>query len=86
MTAVELRKNLLSETLLAKAVEAKVLRTNRLRADTTVVPANVAYSTDSSLLAKAMRRIGVTAKRIQVAGGAVRTRPRGHGRGAQEHR
>src|SRR3954470_23708077 len=46
----------LNETLLAKAVEAKVLRTNRLRADTTVVPANVAYPTDSSLLAKAVRR------------------------------
>ena len=43
----------LNQALLAKAVEAKVLRTNRLRADTTVVPANVAYPTDSGLLAKA---------------------------------
>ena len=33
----------LNEALLAKAVQVKVLRTNRLRADTTVVPANVAY-------------------------------------------
>jgi len=32
----------LDETLSAKAAEAKVLRTNRVRADTTVVPANVA--------------------------------------------
>jgi IS5 family transposase len=72
----------LNETLLAKAVEAKVLRTNRLRADTTVVPANVAYPTDSSLLAKAVRRIGVTAKRIQAAGGAVRTRLRDRSRAA----
>ena len=47
----------LNEALLAKAVEAKVLRTNRVRADTTVVPANVSYPTDSGLLAKAMRRI-----------------------------
>ena len=31
----------LNEALLAKAAEAKVLRTNRVRADTTVVPANV---------------------------------------------
>ena len=37
-----------------------MLRTNRIRADTTVVPANVAYPTDSGLLAKAVRRIGTT--------------------------
>ena len=37
----------LNEALLAKAAEAKLLRTSRLRADTTVVPANVAYPTDS---------------------------------------
>ncbi len=40
----------LNEALLAKAVQAKVLRTNRLRADTTVVPANVAYPTDSPVV------------------------------------
>ena len=45
-----------NEALLAKAAEAKLLRTNRLRADTTVVPADVAYPTDSGLLAKAIRR------------------------------
>jgi transposase, IS5 family len=50
----------LNEALLAKAAEAKVLRTNRVRADTTVVPANVSYPTDSGLLAKAIRRITVT--------------------------
>ena len=32
----------LNEALLARAVEAKVLKTNRVRADTTVVEANVA--------------------------------------------
>jgi IS5 family transposase len=32
-----------NEALLAKAGEAKLLRTSRLRADTTVVPADVAY-------------------------------------------
>jgi IS5 family transposase len=52
------------------------LRTNRVRADTTVVPANVAYPTDSGLLAKAIRRIATTSKRIQAAGGAVRTQVR----------
>jgi transposase, IS5 family len=40
----------LNEALLAKAVEAKLLRTHRIRADTTVVPANVAYPTDSGEL------------------------------------
>jgi len=64
----------LNEALLAKAAEAKLLRTTRIRADTTVVPANVSYPTDSGLLAKAIRRIGATGKRIQAAGGAVRTR------------
>ena len=61
----------LNEALLAKAAESKLLRTNRIRADTTVVPANVAYPTDSGLLAKAMRRIAATGKRIQAAGGAL---------------
>src|SRR6476469_8967413 len=68
--------NGLNEALLAKAAEAKVLRTNRVRADTTVVPANVAYPTDSGLLAKAIRRIGTTGQRIHDAGGAVRTKLR----------
>ena len=36
----------LNEALLAKAAEAKVLKTARVRADTTVVPANVKYPTD----------------------------------------
>ena len=48
----------LNEALLAKAAEAKVLRTNRVRADTTVVPANVCYPTDSGLLAKGNCGIG----------------------------
>ena len=60
----------LNEALLAKAVEARLLRTNRVRADTTVIPANVSYPTDSGLLAKAIRRIAATGRRIQAAGGA----------------
>ncbi|HZE15367.1 MAG TPA: transposase, partial [Mycobacterium sp.] len=72
----------LNEALLAKAAEAKLLRTNRVRADTTVVPANVAYPTDSGLLAKAIRRIAVTAKRIQAAGGATHTKLQNRSRGA----
>src|SRR5271157_4517251 len=72
----------LNEALLAKAAEAKLLRTSRVRADTTVVPANVAYPTDSGLLAKAIRRIAGTGQRIQAAGGAVRTRVRDRSRAA----
>ena len=72
----------LNEALLAKAAEAKLLRTNRIRVDTTVVPANVAYPTDSGLLAKAIRRIAATGKRIQAAGGATRTRVRDRSRAA----
>ena len=63
----------LNRALLAKAVEAKVVRTNRVRADTTVVPANVAYPTDSGLLAKAVRRIGASVKRIAAAARAIPT-------------
>ena len=72
----------LNEALLAKAAEAKMLRTHRIRADTTVVPANVAYPTDSGLLGKAVRRIAVTGERIRAAGGAVRTRLRDRSRAA----
>jgi transposase, IS5 family len=71
-----------NEALLAKAAEAKLLRTSRLRADTTVVPADVAYPTDSGLLAKAVRRIATTGRRVQAAGGATRTRVRDRGRAA----
>jgi IS5 family transposase len=72
----------LNEALLAKAAEAKLLRTGRLRVDTTVVPANVAYPTDCGLLAKAVRRIAATGRRIQAAGGAVRTKARDRSRSA----
>ncbi|WP_100499287.1 ISNCY family transposase [Geodermatophilus chilensis] len=71
-----------NEALLAKAADAKLLRTARLRADTTVVPADVAYPTDSGLLARAVRRIAATGRRIQAAGGATRTRLRDRSRAA----
>jgi IS5 family transposase len=72
----------LNEALLAKAAEAKVLRTHRVRADTTAVAANVCYPTDSGLLAKAIRRIGAAGQRIHNAGGAVGTRLRDRSRAA----
>ena len=72
----------LNEALWARAAGQKLLRVSRLRADTTVVPANVAYPTDSGLLARAVRRIAVTGRRIQAAGGARRTRVRDRSRAA----
>jgi IS5 family transposase len=64
----------LNEALLAKAVEAKVLKTNRLRADTTVVEANVSYPSDSSLLAKGVARMARSVAKLKAAGLATRTR------------
>lgn len=72
----------LNETLLAKAAETKVLRTHRVRADTTVIPANVAYPTDSGLLAKAVGKMARTIRRVKVAGGATRTATRDRRRAA----
>ena len=72
----------LNEALLAKAGGVKLLRTARLRADTTVIPANVSYPTDSGLLARAIRRIAAAGRRIQAAGGATRTRMRDRSRAA----
>ena len=46
------------------------------------MPANVAYPTDSGLLARAIRRIAATGRRIQAAGGATRTRVRDRSRSA----
>lgn len=72
----------LNEALLAKAAAAKLLRTDKVRADTTVVEAAVAYPTDSGLLAKAVGTIARTVKRVQAAGGATRTRVRDRSRSA----
>jgi IS5 family transposase len=72
----------LNEALLARAAGQKLLRTARLRAGTTVLPANVAYPTDPGLLARAVRRIAATGRRIQAAGGATRTRVRDRSRAA----
>jgi IS5 family transposase len=72
----------LNEALLAKAAEAKLLRCTRIRVDSTVVPSNVAYPTDSGLLARAVKRIAVTGRRIRAAGGAVRTKLRDRSRAA----
>ena len=63
----------LNEALLAKAHEAKVIKTDRVRADTTVVEANVAYPTDSGLLAKGVAKMAAAVARLKAMGLATRT-------------
>ena len=65
----------LNEALLrpARLAAAKLLRTDRVRADTTVVAAYVGYPTDSGLLAKAIGSMARTVERIKA--GARRTGP-----------
>ena len=66
----------MNEALLAKAAENKVIRLDKVRADTTVVEANVAYPTDSGLLAKGVTRLAQLTKKIKAAGLATRTKAR----------
>jgi transposase, IS5 family len=73
----------LNEALLVKASAAKLLRTDKVRADTTVIPAAVSYPTDSGLLAKAIGSMARTVNRIKAAGGARRTQSRDHRRSAR---
>jgi transposase, IS5 family len=63
----------LNEALLARADAAKLVKTGKVRADTTVVSANVEYPTDSGLLAHTVTLIGKLVARIRAAGGATRT-------------
>jgi transposase, IS5 family len=66
----------LNEALLAKAHENKVIKLDKLRADTTIVPANVAYPTDSGLLAKGVVKMAAAAKKLKALGLAARTATR----------
>jgi IS5 family transposase len=63
----------LNEALLAKAMAAHVVRLDKVRADTTVVPANVAYPTDSGLLTKGVAKLTKTVAALQMLGLARRT-------------
>ena len=72
----------LNDTLLAQAAEATLVRMHKVRTDTTVVEADVAYPTDSGLLAKAITWIGASVKKIKDAGGARRTSTRDRSRSA----
>lgn len=63
----------LNEELLAAAVEARVVKTGKARADTTVVSADVDNPTDSGLLARTVRRMSGLVCRIRSVGVASRT-------------
>jgi IS5 family transposase len=73
----------LNQALLAKAAEQKMLHTGKLRADTTVVAANVAYPTDAGLLARAVAKLAGTIQQVHAAGGATRTHARDRRRAAR---
>src|SRR5258706_894962 len=85
----------LNEALLARAAEARLLRTSRLRADTTVVPANVCYPADPGCRGgdadpgagpQPLGREARACDRVQ-AGAARRAAPRGSaGHGGAGHR
>ena len=64
----------LNRSLLDAAVEKKVLRSRRLRVDTTVVEADVRYPTDSGLCAHAVSRLTRAVKAVKATGLAARTR------------
>jgi IS5 family transposase len=66
----------LNAELLSLVVERKVLRSRRLRVDTTVVEADVRRPTDSGLCAHAVSRLTRLARRVKAAGLAPRSRLR----------
>jgi len=72
----------LNREVLKSAVERKVLRSHRLRVDTTVTEADVRYPTDSGLTAGAIKRVARAVAKVKAVGLAARTRFRNRGRGA----
>lgn len=66
----------LNAELLSLAVERRVLRSRRLRVDTTVVEADIRNPTDSGLCAHAVSRLARLARRVKAAGLARRSRVR----------
>jgi transposase, IS5 family len=66
----------LNAELLSLAVERRVLRSRRLRVDTTVVEADIRSPTDSGLCAHAVSRLAGLARRIKATGAARKARLR----------
>lgn len=71
-----------NEALLLRAADRGLVDLSQVRADTTVVEANVSYPTDSGLLAKGIRRIGRLISKIKGRRAAVRTSFRDRSRAA----
>jgi len=63
----------LNRLLVQHASERKLMRSRKLRVDTTVVQAPIDYPTDIGLLADSVRVVTRTVRRLQAAGAAVRT-------------
>ena len=63
----------LNEALLNKADAAHLVKLDKVRVDTTVVPANVAYPTDAGLLAKGVAKLARTVWSLKKRGFAART-------------
>lgn len=63
----------LNAALIAKAVDAGVVEMDWLRADTTVVPADIKYPTDSGLMVRGITKTARLVARLQAAGLAPRT-------------
>ena len=66
----------LNAGLLALAVERRVLRSRRLRVDSTVVEADIRSPTDSGLCAHAVSRLAGLARRVKATGAARKARLR----------
>jgi len=64
----------LNEALWTKAAGTRLLRTAGMRADTTVIGANVPFPTDCGLLAKAVGKLVRTARRVQRRAGPLALR------------
>jgi transposase, IS5 family len=64
----------LNETVLKTAVQRKLLRSRRLRVDSTVTEADVRYPTDSSLCAHSVSRLGRAVAQVKAVGLGIRTR------------
>ena len=70
----------LNKALLEKATSNKVLKTDRLRAGTTVVPGNLGYPTGSGLMARGVTRLVALVATLHTLGLANRTKVRDRSR------
>jgi len=64
----------LNDLLVQKLLEEKVIRSKKIRADTTVVEADIHYPTDAELLADGVKTLTRKAKKIMEVGGNIKTR------------